>query len=198
MGQSQTSAEHHWLRTPCFSQSRTIVGRKGVFPYPMPHFPGCQEGGALSRGLPMCPHLTPRLRALQILTTYRNLHCLQLHANSIQGLGEVDKLAVLPHLRSLTLHGNPIEEEKGYRYPGMCPAQGIALPAPAQSMGAQEPEGGERSRATPADSPCLACSPAEGVGVATLPRCPCQAGSGHRTCSSRPLLWHRRAWTGAC
>ncbi|KYO49167.1 leucine-rich repeat-containing protein 51 isoform X2 [Alligator mississippiensis] len=50
-----------------------------------------------------------------ILTTYRNLHCLQLHANSIQGLGEVDKLAVLPHLRSLTLHGNPIEEEKGYR-----------------------------------------------------------------------------------
>ncbi|XP_019379308.1 PREDICTED: leucine-rich repeat-containing protein 51-like [Gavialis gangeticus] len=50
-----------------------------------------------------------------ILTTYRNLHCLQLHGNSIQGLGEVDKLAVLPHLRSLTLHGNPIEEEKGYR-----------------------------------------------------------------------------------
>ncbi|XP_027436704.1 leucine-rich repeat-containing protein 51 isoform X3 [Zalophus californianus] len=39
---------------------------------------------------------------------------LYLHGNSIQRLGEVNKLAVLPRLRSLTLHGNPIEEEKGY------------------------------------------------------------------------------------
>ncbi|KAL8191387.1 UNVERIFIED_CONTAM: hypothetical protein K2H54_073335 [Gekko kuhli] len=50
-----------------------------------------------------------------ILTTYYNLHNLNLHGNSIHELSEVDKLAVLPHLRSLTLHGNPIEEEKGYR-----------------------------------------------------------------------------------
>nr|XP_060627294.1 leucine-rich repeat-containing protein 51 isoform X2 [Anolis sagrei ordinatus] len=50
-----------------------------------------------------------------VLTTYYNLHNLNLHGNSIQSLSEVDKLAVLPHLRSLTLHGNPIEEEKGYR-----------------------------------------------------------------------------------
>ncbi|XP_044274548.1 leucine-rich repeat-containing protein 51 isoform X2 [Varanus komodoensis] len=50
-----------------------------------------------------------------VLTTYYNLHHLNLHGNSIQQLSEVDKLAVLPHLRSLTLHGNPIEEEKGYR-----------------------------------------------------------------------------------
>ncbi|XP_062983969.1 leucine-rich repeat-containing protein 51 [Elgaria multicarinata webbii] len=51
----------------------------------------------------------------RMLTTYYNLHNLNLHGNSIQQLSEVDKLAVLPHLRSLTLHGNPIEEEKGYR-----------------------------------------------------------------------------------
>ncbi|XP_061485183.1 leucine-rich repeat-containing protein 51 isoform X2 [Rhineura floridana] len=50
-----------------------------------------------------------------VLTTYYNLHNLNLHGNAIQQLSEVDKLAVLPHLRSLTLHGNPIEEEKGYR-----------------------------------------------------------------------------------
>lgn len=51
----------------------------------------------------------------QILTTFFNLSVLYLHGNSIHRLGEVNKLAVLPRLRSLTLHGNPIEEEKGYR-----------------------------------------------------------------------------------
>ncbi|XP_020647570.1 leucine-rich repeat-containing protein 51 isoform X2 [Pogona vitticeps] len=50
-----------------------------------------------------------------VLTSYYNLHNLNLHGNSIQHLSEVDKLAVLPNLRSLTLHGNPVEEEKGYR-----------------------------------------------------------------------------------
>ncbi|KAM9079721.1 leucine-rich repeat-containing protein 51 isoform 3-T3 [Megaptera novaeangliae] len=50
-----------------------------------------------------------------VLTTFFNLSVLYLHGNSIQHLGEVNKLAVLPRLRSLTLHGNPIEEEKGYR-----------------------------------------------------------------------------------
>ncbi|XP_025749885.1 leucine-rich repeat-containing protein 51 isoform X2 [Callorhinus ursinus] len=49
-----------------------------------------------------------------VLTTFFNLSVLYLHGNSIQRLGEVNKLAVLPRLRSLTLHGNPIEEEKGY------------------------------------------------------------------------------------
>nr|XP_012312297.1 transmembrane O-methyltransferase isoform X1 [Aotus nancymaae] len=50
-----------------------------------------------------------------VLTTFFNLSVLYLHGNSIQRLGEVNKLAVLPRLRSLTLHGNPMEEEKGYR-----------------------------------------------------------------------------------
>ncbi|XP_045037745.1 leucine-rich repeat-containing protein 51 isoform X2 [Desmodus rotundus] len=49
-----------------------------------------------------------------VLTTFFNLSVLYLHGNSIQRLGEVNKLATLPRLRSLTLHGNPIEEEKGY------------------------------------------------------------------------------------
>ncbi|XP_069327134.1 leucine-rich repeat-containing protein 51 isoform X4 [Eulemur rufifrons] len=52
-----------------------------------------------------------------VLTTFFNLSVIYLHGNSIHRLGEVNKLAVLPRLRSLTLHGNPMEEEKGYRVP---------------------------------------------------------------------------------
>ncbi|XP_018430491.1 PREDICTED: leucine-rich repeat-containing protein 51 [Nanorana parkeri] len=50
-----------------------------------------------------------------VLTTYCHLSVLNLHGNSICQLTEVDKLATLPKLKSLTLHGNPIEVEKGYR-----------------------------------------------------------------------------------
>ncbi|CAH2225928.1 leucine-rich repeat-containing 51-like isoform X1 [Pelobates cultripes] len=50
-----------------------------------------------------------------VLTTYLQLSVLNLHGNSIRQLSEVDKLACLPNLKSLTLHGNPIETEKGYR-----------------------------------------------------------------------------------
>lgn len=63
--------------------------------------------GAVQPGFGLLPQ--------QVLTTFFNLSVLYLHGNSIQRLGEVNKLAVLPRLRSLTLHGNPIEEEKGYR-----------------------------------------------------------------------------------
>nr|XP_035121453.2 leucine-rich repeat-containing protein 51 isoform X1 [Callithrix jacchus] len=55
-----------------------------------------------------------------VLTTFFNLSILYLHGNSIQHLGEVNKLAILPRLRSLTLHGNPMEEEKGYRQYVLC------------------------------------------------------------------------------
>ncbi|XP_074073428.1 leucine-rich repeat-containing protein 51 isoform X2 [Macrotis lagotis] len=47
-----------------------------------------------------------------VLTTFFNLSVLYLHGNCIQNLPEVDKLSNLSKLRSLTLHGNPIEEEK--------------------------------------------------------------------------------------
>ncbi|XP_067841711.1 leucine rich repeat containing 51 [Heptranchias perlo] len=50
-----------------------------------------------------------------ILILCRNLQILNLHGNQILELFEVDKLASLPHLRSLTLHGNPVELMKGYR-----------------------------------------------------------------------------------
>ncbi|XP_057172672.1 LOW QUALITY PROTEIN: transmembrane O-methyltransferase homolog [Ursus arctos] len=66
-----------------------------------------------------------------VLTTFFNLSVLYLHGNSIQRLGEVNKLAVLPRLRSLTLHGNPIEEEKGYSTPWTppsCPMLWVSLP----------------------------------------------------------------------
>ncbi|XP_012501161.1 PREDICTED: leucine-rich repeat-containing protein 51 isoform X1 [Propithecus coquereli] len=55
-----------------------------------------------------------------VLTTFFNLSVIYLHGNSIQRLGEVNKLAVLPRLRSLTLHGNPMEEQKGYRHYVLC------------------------------------------------------------------------------
>ncbi|KAM4702279.1 leucine-rich repeat-containing protein 51 isoform 1-T4 [Discoglossus pictus] len=51
-----------------------------------------------------------------VLTTYRSLTALNIHGNSISHLSEVDKLASLPNLKSLTLHGNPVEAEKGYRW----------------------------------------------------------------------------------
>ena len=41
---------------------------------------------------------------------------LYLHGNSIDKISEIEKLSNLPHLRTLTLHGNPIEEDvSGYR-----------------------------------------------------------------------------------
>ncbi|XP_012600412.2 leucine-rich repeat-containing protein 51 isoform X4 [Microcebus murinus] len=55
-----------------------------------------------------------------VLTTFCNLSVIYLHGNSIHRLSEVNKLAVLPRLRSLTLHGNPMEEEKGYRQYVLC------------------------------------------------------------------------------
>ncbi|XP_051882272.1 leucine rich repeat containing 51 [Pristis pectinata] len=44
-----------------------------------------------------------------------NLQVLNFHGNRVSELFEADKLASLPHLRSLTLHGNPMELLKGYR-----------------------------------------------------------------------------------
>lgn len=50
-----------------------------------------------------------------ILTTYRDLTTLYLHANEITRLSEIDHLANLPKLHTLTLHGNPMENIRGYR-----------------------------------------------------------------------------------
>ncbi|KAI2561593.1 hypothetical protein G5576_006151 [Homo sapiens] len=69
-----------------------------------------------------------------VLTTFFNLSVLYLHGNSIQRLGEVNKLAVLPRLRSLTLHGNPMEEEKGYSRP-WTPRPVLCSGPPAQGPG---------------------------------------------------------------
>ena len=40
---------------------------------------------------------------------------LYLHANKISKFGEIKPLSELSKLRSLTLHGNPIEDKKHYR-----------------------------------------------------------------------------------
>lgn len=51
----------------------------------------------------------------QVLLQYPKLKILYLHANSIEKLSEIDKLAALPELINVTLHGNPIENIRGYR-----------------------------------------------------------------------------------
>ncbi|CAG6004788.1 unnamed protein product [Menidia menidia] len=51
----------------------------------------------------------------QALCELHELRVLYLHGNNISVLSEVDTLAVLPHLHSITLHGNPVETNKTYR-----------------------------------------------------------------------------------
>eukprot|EP00294_Goniomonas_avonlea_P012039 CAMPEP_0114564442 /NCGR_PEP_ID=MMETSP0114-20121206/13721_1 /TAXON_ID=31324 /ORGANISM="Goniomonas sp, Strain m" /LENGTH=197 /DNA_ID=CAMNT_0001750507 /DNA_START=131 /DNA_END=724 /DNA_ORIENTATION=+ len=46
---------------------------------------------------------------------YEHLNVIYLHANNIQKIKEVEKLSGLKKLRSITLHGNPIETQKFYR-----------------------------------------------------------------------------------
>ncbi|XP_033646990.1 leucine-rich repeat-containing protein 51-like [Asterias rubens] len=50
-----------------------------------------------------------------ILLKYTKLKVLYLHGNNITNISEMEKLAGLPNLIALTLHGNPIEDQKGYR-----------------------------------------------------------------------------------
>ncbi|XP_076446516.1 leucine-rich repeat-containing protein 51-like isoform X2 [Babylonia areolata] len=49
------------------------------------------------------------------LVEFKQLHILYLHGNKIKDLKEVDKLASLPKLRKLTLHGNPMEEQPNFK-----------------------------------------------------------------------------------
>lgn len=53
---------------------------------------------------------------VQVLCEMRELRVLYLHGNSIFILSEVDRLGVLPHLHTITLHGNAIESNKAYRW----------------------------------------------------------------------------------
>lgn len=45
---------------------------------------------------------------------------LYLHGNNIYSVSHVDKLASLGKLKSLTLHGNPMEAAHGYRHYVVC------------------------------------------------------------------------------
>ncbi|KAM6932626.1 leucine-rich repeat-containing protein 51 [Lycodopsis pacificus] len=51
----------------------------------------------------------------QVLCELHELRVLYLHGNGIFILSEVDRLGVLPHLHTITLHGNMIETNKAYR-----------------------------------------------------------------------------------
>ena len=50
-----------------------------------------------------------------MILSYPELKVLNLHGNGIERMAEIDKLASLSNLRSLTVHGNPVEDTKGYR-----------------------------------------------------------------------------------
>ncbi|KAB5550084.1 hypothetical protein PHYPO_G00049650 [Pangasianodon hypophthalmus] len=50
-----------------------------------------------------------------VLTELVELRVLYLHGNSVCNFSEVDKLGALPLLHTITLHGNIIETEHGYR-----------------------------------------------------------------------------------
>lgn len=47
-----------------------------------------------------------------VILKYPNLTSLNLHANLIRNISEVDKLSALKNLKQLTIHGNPIEMAK--------------------------------------------------------------------------------------
>lgn len=67
-------------------------------------------------GLTLLTYLTTYFCIIfQVLLQYPKLKILYLHANSIEKLSEVDKLAELPELIGITLHGNPIETLPGYK-----------------------------------------------------------------------------------
>ncbi|XP_074536401.1 leucine-rich repeat-containing protein 51 isoform X2 [Halichoeres trimaculatus] len=55
------------------------------------------------------------LHITHVLCELQELRVLYLHCNSISVLSEVDRLGVLPHLHTITLHGNAIETNKTYR-----------------------------------------------------------------------------------
>lgn len=50
-----------------------------------------------------------------MILQYPELKLLNLHGNGIDKITEIDKLASLRNLKSLTVHGNPVEDAKGYR-----------------------------------------------------------------------------------
>ncbi|XP_041479666.1 leucine-rich repeat-containing protein 51-like isoform X2 [Lytechinus variegatus] len=51
----------------------------------------------------------------EVILNFPNIRILYLHGNAIEDVKEIDKLAQLQHLFKLTLHGNPVESDPGYR-----------------------------------------------------------------------------------
>jgi len=55
-----------------------------------------------------------------VILDLHELKIFYLHGNSISEIKEVDKLAGLPLLQKLTLHGNPVEKVKNYKCYVLC------------------------------------------------------------------------------
>lgn len=57
---------------------------------------------------------------LKELIKFQELKCLYLHGNRISDLSEIDKLAKLKNLTTLSVHGNPFENIDGFRFYIIC------------------------------------------------------------------------------
>jgi len=60
-----------------------------------------------------------------IICELQNLKILYYHGNQVADMKEVDKLAGLSQLNKLSLHGNPIEKDKGYKCYVLCRMTGL-------------------------------------------------------------------------
>jgi len=66
---------------------------------------------------------------LQIILDFPDLQILYLHGNAISDMKEVEKLTMLKNLKKLSLHGNPLENEKvRYMKSSLKVAQTVILP----------------------------------------------------------------------
>uniref|UniRef100_A0A669QHL6 Leucine-rich repeat-containing protein 51 n=1 Tax=Phasianus colchicus TaxID=9054 RepID=A0A669QHL6_PHACC len=78
-----------------------------------------------------------------VLTTLGGLQSIYLHGNTISCLSEVDKLGALNQLHRLTLYGNPMEEERGYREEPTTEQAARAVPTPEGLHGRFGEDGGQ-------------------------------------------------------
>jgi hypothetical protein len=77
---------------------------------------GLATAMAYSKGLQFLDASFNKLQTIgTCLSEYADLRVLYLHGNAISRLKDIDRLKSLKQIRKLTLHGNPVEDNKNYR-----------------------------------------------------------------------------------
>ena len=77
---------------------------------------GLATAMANSKGLQFLDASFNKLQTIgTCLSEYADLRVLYLHGNAISRLKDIDRLKTLKQIRKLTLHGNPVEDNKNYR-----------------------------------------------------------------------------------